>query len=435
MLQLPGRKDRGCMKQLPDRKDRGCMKQLPDMENWGLMNKGKTKIHMKKIAAGLLTGAMCLTAAPLPAQADLGALASQFGIGESPYYHLGDTEWDHGGIEEYYFNNLDSSYNEIYRELYSRLSNREDSADLYAQVGSDEFWTAFRSVLADHPELFWIDSSVETTTNGLTNKVTGYTITASVPEEERDQMQAELEAAADACISEIDPDASEYEKIKAVYEYLVNTVDYDAQAQYSQCVQSALLNHKAVCAGYAKAFQYILHRMGFFCTTVSGATSEGGRHAWNLVRIGDQYYHVDVTWGDPVFAGAQDGGGVTVMNYMYLCCTDAEIYQTHVPDNIIQLPSCSDTSYDYYRMNGMYYETFDYDTVYNALMNSVYNGQNSVAMKFGSAEAYEQAISAVTTGKIYSDAAQYLMQINGVSTWSTSYSNDDVFHVITIQWS
>lgn len=36
--------------------------------------------------------------------------------------------------------------------------------------------------------------------------------------------------------------------------------------------------------------------------------------------------------------------------------------------------------YNYYKLNGFYYETFDYNTIYNALMNSVWNGESSIVM-------------------------------------------------------
>ena len=151
--------------------------------------------------------------------------------------------------------------------------------------------------------------------------------------------------------------------------------------------------------------------------------ADGGDHAWNIVRIGDQYYHVDVTWGDPVFADGQESGtGITVKNYNYLCCTDDEILPTHIPDGSIALPACTDDSWNYYKINGMYYETFDYDTVYNALMDSVESGRQSIVMKFGSADAYSEAKEQLFTDRMYNDAVQYLMQQNGVDTWNTRYS-------------
>lgn len=361
--------------------------------------------------------------------------AVKAGLAESPYYHLGDTWWDHGGIEEYYFNQIPSELNEIYRELYERIKNYEDSADLYASVSTDNFWIAYYAVLADHPEFFWIDSSVQAKESSFTGKVIGYQLSTTVDIENRDFLRTQLEAAADECISRIDPDVSDYQKIKQVYEYLIDMVDYDGSSPDNQNIQSALLNHRSVCAGYAKAFQYILHRMGMFCTYVTGSTVSGGDHGWNIVRIDGNYYHVDVTWGDPVFVNTQEASGTGgAMNYNYLCCTDAELYKTHIPKASVPLPECIDDSYNYYKRNNMYYEYFDYDTIYNVLMNSVWSDESSVVMKFGSAEAYETAKYEMFQNKMLSDAGQYLMSVYGGNTWNYRYNTDDDFNLITIYW-
>lgn len=361
--------------------------------------------------------------------------AVKAGLAESPYYHLGDTWWDHGGIEEYYFNQIPSELNEIYRELYERIKNYEDSADLYASVSTDNFWIAYYAVLADHPEFFWIDSSVQAKESSFTGKVIGYQLSTTVDIENRDFLRTQLEAAADECISRIDPDVSDYQKIKQVYEYLIDMVDYDGSSPDNQNIQSALLHHRSVCAGYAKAFQYILHRMGMFCTYVTGSTVSGGDHGWNIVRIDGNYYHVDVTWGDPVFVNTQEASGTGgAMNYNYLCCTDAELYKTHIPKASVPLPECIDDSYNYYKRNNMYYEYFDYDTIYNVLMNSVWSDESSVVMKFGSAEAYETAKYEMFQNKMLSDAGQYLMSVYGGNTWNYRYNTDDDFNLITIYW-
>ncbi len=390
---------------------------------------------IRKTGRGILLILLCALAVLILSGCGGKAFAIRMGLSESPFYQDGDTEWDHGGIEEYYFNNLPSSYNEIYRELYSRLSNREDSAELYARVSVDDFWKAYYAVLADHPELFWIGSSAQVASNMLTGHVMSYEVESTVDPEQRDSIKQELEDAADRVIAGIDPSFSDYGKIKAVYEYLINTTDYQAGEADSQCVQSALLSHASVCAGYAKAFQYILHRMGFFCSYVTGSIRDGGDHAWNIVRIDGIYYHVDVTWGDPVFADTQDGGtGISVMNYNYLCCTDRDILTTHVPDETIALPACTEDYYNFYKLNGMYYETWDYQAVYDALMNSVYEDRDYIVMKFGSAEAYNTALIELFDNNMINDADQYLMGAYGVSSWNVRYATDDSFHVITIQW-
>lgn len=150
---------------------------------------------MKKIIS-LTAGAVLL--AFLPAGCgSIHSTAIQLGLAESPYYHNGDTEWDHGGIEEYYFNQIPGGLNDIYRELYSRLSNREDEADLYAQVRMDEFQTAYTSVINDHPEFFWLGSNMEMSWSDRTGKVVAYKVTPIVGEAERDAMQRQIEEAAD----------------------------------------------------------------------------------------------------------------------------------------------------------------------------------------------------------------------------------------------
>ena len=381
------------------------------------------------LAASLLT-AVCL----LSGCAKLDAAAVQIGLKESPYYHLGDTSWDHGGIEEYWFNQIPSDENEIYRELYERIRNYEDSAELYAAVPTEKFWHAYYALMADHPEFFWIGSHVEASESALSGCVLSYKLTTTVPAEERDAMKLELEVAADACISGIDPEADTYSKIKYVYEYLIDTTDYVQGSRDDQNIQSALLYRRSVCAGYSRAFQYILHRMDLFCTYVTGTITTGGEHAWNIVRIGEEYYNVDVTWGDPVFTGDEAGQASRAMNYSYLCCTDAELSATHQADDPQDLPACTDESCNYYRRNGMYYESFDYDTIYNALMNSVYSDQASITLKFAGPEGYQSAVYELFSNNMLNDPAQYLMQVYGMSSWNYRYYTDDSFYLITIYW-
>lgn len=336
--------------------------------------------------------------------------------------------------EEYYYDNLPEQYHEAYREIYVHIMRGEDSGDFMAQIGGEEFWDVYYAVLADHPEIFWIGTSAQIETD-MTGRVVGYDLEITVPVESRPSMRQNLEAAADECIARIPSIASDYERIKMVYEYLIDTVEYQAGSADSQNVQSALLYHTSVCAGYSKAFQYILHRMGLFCTYITGKTRDGGDHGWNMVRIDGEYYYVDVTWGDPVFAGQVEGENAgNVTNYNYLCCTEYDLFKTHIPDESITLPPCTSDKYDYYKLNGFYYEYFDYDTIRNALMNSVWNGESSIVMKFGSAEALESARYELFDNGLLDEPGQYLMEMNGVSTWNYRYNIDDEFCLITIYW-
>lgn len=77
-----------------------------------------------------------------------------------------------------------------------------------------------------------------------------------------------------------------------------------------------LVNGSTVCAGYAQAYQDLLTRVGIESVVV---TSEAMEHAWNLVQLDGQWYHVDVTWDDPT----PDNYGF--VNHDYFLLTDEEI--------------------------------------------------------------------------------------------------------------
>ena len=383
-------------------------------------------------AAGMLMAALfCLTGCGLAERAVYGFS----GAGVEHWENVAAENGITSKAEEYYYNNLPEGLHEMYREMYVHIMMNEDSGDIMSKVTADDFWKAYYAVLADHPEIFWVGSSAQIKESGLTKEVVSYSFETTVPTEARASMKENLEAAADGCIMQISADATDYQKIKYVYEYLIDTVEYSSGSADSQNIQSALLYRASVCAGSSKAFQYILNRMGLFCTYVTGTIKDGGDHGWNMVRIGGNYYYVDVTWGDPVFANRMDhiDSGQT-KNYNYLCCTEYDLFKTHVPSDAIPLPSCTSDDYNYYKLNGFYYEYYDYNTIYNALMQSVWNGNSSIVLKFGSQEAYDSAKYELFEGSLLDDPGAYLMQINGVTSWNYKYHTDDNFYLITIYW-
>ena len=160
-------------------------------------------------------------------------------------------------------------------------------------------------VMIDHPEYFWIEGEFQyTTVEDLTENtktVTQIMPVYTVEKEQTEELKQEIEKQAEEWIAAIDVSADTYEKIKSVYELLIREVEYDESSSYNQTIQSVFLEKKTVCMGYAKATQYLLNKMGIFCTLVTGNILDetSSSHAWNLVQIGENYYYVDTTWGSP----------------------------------------------------------------------------------------------------------------------------------------
>ena len=100
---------------------------------------------------------------------------------------------------------------------------------------------------------------------------------------------------------------SDYEKVKAIHDYICDTVNYDFDNLEDEnytlkyTAYAALCNNTAVCQGYAVAFYRMCKEAGLPVRIITG-TGNGAAHAWNIVKIGSNtraagdYYNIDCTW-------------------------------------------------------------------------------------------------------------------------------------------
>ena len=138
----------------------------------------------------------------------------------------------------------------------------------------------------------------------------------------------EAQAEADRVVSQIITSGmSDYDIAKALHDYLILNCDYDKRLYSgnmpytSYTAEGALLEGAAVCAGYSKAYEALLDAAGIPNETVTGYA--GGYHAWNLVQIDGDWYHVDTTWDDPTNRGGD------YIRYDYFLKSDAAIGKDH----------------------------------------------------------------------------------------------------------
>ncbi len=82
----------------------------------------------------------------------------------------------------------------------------------------------------------------------------------------------------------------------AIHDYLAANFSYDETLTHDTGYD-LLVGGKAVCSGYAGAYMDLMNRAGVPCTMV---LSDEMGHGWNMVQLGGQWYHVDVTWDDPI---------------------------------------------------------------------------------------------------------------------------------------
>lgn len=186
--------------------------------------------------------------------------------------------------------------------------------------------TVINALLADYPyEMYWYDKTSGMGTSFLSSAtILHATFTFAVAGDYQDgdntTVNATYASAATTSVANAAEiitkyeDSSDYEKLIAYRDEIMELVSYDTNAAenntYSIDIDPwQLINvfdgdteTNVVCEGYAKAFQYLCDNSTFngavSCYSVTGdmvCDGEGGGHMWNIVTIEENNFLVDVT--------------------------------------------------------------------------------------------------------------------------------------------
>lgn len=337
------------------------------------------------------------------------------------------------GHQEYYFKQLNEEEQRVYRELLKGIRAREK--DFYLTLSQDDsIDRCYHAVLKDHPEIFWVHNheKIYKTTYSDSDYCTftpGYIYTES----EISEIQNAMEAGFQEVSSLIPADASDYEKVRIVYTYVIDNTQYQASDD-DQSIAGVFWKKEAVCAGYAGAVQYLLERIGVPCIYVDGSTqgsTEG--HAWNIVKLDGEYYYVDATNGDqPDFLNgnaAQLEEHKTII-YDYLCPFPEEYEKKYIRSEELTVPDCTAKDMNFYVLNQGCFDGYDWETIYDYCKMRLDNGAAVVRFKFSNQEAFAAACNELLDNGEMQNVAQYYMKQNGLGQVEYHYGVLDNFYTI-----
>lgn len=337
------------------------------------------------------------------------------------------------GHQEYYFKQLTEEEQRVYRELLKGIRAREK--EFYLTISDDDsIDRSYHAVLKDHPEIFWAHNreKIYKTTYSDSDYCVftpGYTYTDS----EIDEIQTAMEQSFQEVRALIPEDAGDYEKVRIVYTYVIDHTKYQT-GEDDQSIAGVFWKKSAVCAGYAGAVQYLLERLDIPCIYVDGSTkgsTEG--HAWDIVKIGQEYYYVDATNGDqPDFLNgdaAQLEEHKTII-YDYLCPFPEEYEKTYTPSEELTVPACTAKDLDFYVLNQGYFEDYSWQDIYDYCKMRLDNGAAVVRFKFGSQEAFSEACQELLDDGVVQNVAQYYMKLHGLGQVEYHYGVMDNFYTI-----
>lgn len=288
----------------------------------------------------------------------------------------------------YAYEHLSDEGKQVYDRMLHTILNYDEKVDILT-TDTVLMRQAYQALSSDYGGLFWV-AGYTYTRYTMGDELVGleFAPNYTMEEEQKDQYQAQVDAVVSEWLGGISFHDSDYDKAKYVFETLIQNVDYVEGAPENQNILSAFLYRETVCQGYASATQYLLRQLGIPSTIVSGYAN-GQAHAWNLVELDGEYYHMDTTWGNSTYLGS-DSREEKFVNYSFLCMTDKEISNTHEIQMLFPMPECNSIVHSYYVQEGLYFMSWDPDAIGDVFTQAWKSGQPSVAVKCGNSEIYRQ---------------------------------------------
>ena len=143
--------------------------------------------------------------------------------------------------------------------------------------------------------------------------------------EERDMEQ--FERICDFVVENMPQDASAYDQYRYLAYFVSLCTDYDTRGTAGTLALTpygAVMGGKSVCFGFSNCFLYLCEKADLWCRGVSGfAAYNGEPHSWNMVKLEDGTYYVDVTWCD----GSGEIGTINWNSNFML--TESMLLETH----------------------------------------------------------------------------------------------------------
>ena len=273
----------------------------------------------------------------------------------------------------YYFNTLTKEQKYIYEAIANGVKNYDDEfvVRYYIDGEKDDFARevsyAIEAFTNDHPEVFYLKAQYSSYVYPGFEGNIGY-IKLNYTEENTYQIKEKISLMA----GKVDfyarglEDKTDIEKEIIIHDRISNDVKYykeeDIPRKY-HTAEGTLLEGIGVCDSFSKAYQLVLNKVGIDSIIVLGNLNDSP-HAWNMVKLGDNWYHVDITSSHSIY----DESGIINHAYCNLTTEAEKAFVTLGNEAII--PLANSNEYNYYFYNNLVIEE---DADIDARINEIYN--------------------------------------------------------------
>ncbi len=182
------------------------------------------------------------------------------------------------------------------RAMKNAIEKVEAKCDVSAYgIKTDQAGNLFAEIVNSTPEFFYLSSGIKFSYNKTTGIVSEITFEYTMTKSEITQARKYFSEQIEAIISKMPSDITQPVDIALwFHDYICLNFAYDADLKVSD-VYNFLKGGRGICQAYVLLYMELMTRMGVSCDFV---TSTQMKHIWNILKIDDQWYHVDLTWDD-----------------------------------------------------------------------------------------------------------------------------------------
>ena len=253
--------------------------------------------------------------------------------------------------DRYYYSVLPEGDKKIYRSLYKGIEKLEQEFTFSRSLKHKfSLGQILYFVGLDNPHIFYADFNCCNYQQSLFSE--GLRVTYWYSPEDIALLKKKVQIVLGKMMSQISGKDA-YEKELSVHDLLVHNIVYDNTAadhlsRYSQranSIMGVLFYKTAICEGISKIVKLLLNLCDVKCVVAYGkADQEDIGHTWNIVKIDNIPYHLDVTWDI-------NSSLPSFTSYSYFNLTGGEILLDH--SFSIRYPACTRSTHNYFVRNGL----------------------------------------------------------------------------------
>lgn len=302
---------------------------------------------------------------------------------------------------KYFVKKLSDENKYHFVELYTGIENFSETIEFYTPVTENDLTTLMYLLNYDCPELIQLNGDYYPQYSP-SNEITAVGVSYCMPQETYEDAQKELDHFYDILKEKIQG-KEPYDIEKTVYDLIFSDCLYYENDPITGSVYGTLIEKTGRCEGFSKSFAWCMRKLGFECLTVLGAQewepdSMFANHSWNILKINDQYYHVDLAVDNLIY---EPSSAPNPANYGFLNVPDELImHQRNINEVFSNLgvPSCTSTELNYHIMNGLFIKKGEpVKERINEILESHFTdeGISDLSIKFEDKDDYEQAVTFV----------------------------------------